>query len=126
MRSNGPKSNCSRYRRPNQPIVAGALPSTWILAEIQAAQVQITAAYAAVSQPRTTARISYRIAPPHFSLDHLAGATTLLGMALILTTLWIVGGLWSTAAGIVALGGAVMWTWRLSQATRGVTLDARR
>ena len=108
-----------------EPInIVGATPTAWVLTEILAAQAQIARAYAAVGQARTTARASVRAAPRHFSLDHLSGATTLFGMSLILSTLWIIGGLWAVATGLVALAGTAIWVWRISRATRGVTLDA--
>ncbi len=106
--------------------VAGEPPAAWVLIEIMAAQAQIALAYNAISQSRAAARHSHRSASRAFSLDSLAGATTLFGMLLIVTTLWIVGGLWSAATGIVALCGAAIWVWRISQASRGVTLDAQR
>ena len=105
--------------------VAGMSPSAWVLSEILAAQAQIAMAYASVGQARTTARFTYRAAPRTLSLNNLAGATTLLGMLLILATLWLVGGLWSVATGLVALAATAVWVWRISRASRGVTLDAR-
>ena len=106
--------------------VAGGPTTAWVLTEILAAQAQIAVAYNALTQSRATARVSYRAASRAVSLDSLAGATTLLGMLLILTTLWIIGGLWSAVTGVVALCGTAVWVWRISQASRGVTLDARR
>ena len=105
---------------------AAELPAGWALSQIVAAQAQIAMAYASLGQARTAPRLTSRTTPASFRIDHLAGATTFLGMLLVLATLWLIGGIWSVATGAVALGGAAVWVWRISQASRGVALDARR
>ena len=119
-----------------RPIVTDARPEVckqpsplWALTEITAAQVQLIAAYASLpptrAEPRrvvgATARFSIRL-----PLDQFAGATTLLGMLLLLAALWLAGGLWMLATGAAGLAMTAVWVWRISRATRGVTLDATR
>lgn len=109
-----------------EPInAASAAPPAWVLTEILAAQAQIGRVYGTIGRARATARIGYRAAPPTLALGTLAGATTVLGMLLILATLWLVGGLWSLVAGAAALGGTALWVLRISKASRGLALDAR-
>ena len=105
---------------------AAELPAGWALSQIVAAQAQIAMAYASLGQARTAPRLTSRTTPASFRIDQLAGATTFLGMLLVLATLWLIGGIWSVATGAVALGGAAVWVWRISQASRGMALDARR
>ena len=114
-------------QEPQAQPIDGAAQSAWVLTEILAAQAQVALAYAAVSQARTTPRTAHRaVAPRRLSLDNLAEATTLLGMLLVVSTLWILGGLWSAGAGIVACCGAAAWVCRISRASQGVALDVRR
>lgn len=113
-------------QEPQAQSLDGTAQSAWVMTEILAAQAQVALAYAAVSQTRTGSPVGYRaVAPRRLSLDNLAGATTLLGMLLVVSTLWVLGGLWSAAAGIVACCGAAAWVWRISRASQGVTLDVR-
>ncbi len=104
---------------------AGCPTAAWVLTEINAAQCQIASAYAAVRQTGTTAPRGHRALSRPPTLGNLAGATTVLGMLLVLATLWLLGGAWSLGIGACALGGAVVWVWRISKASQGVTLDAR-
>lgn len=102
--------------------VAAGSSSRWVMTEIMAAQAQIALSYAAVSRVGTPTRTRDRVMPLTSSLDHLAGATTLFGMLLVLATLWLIGGLWSVAAGIAALAGAALWIWRVNRASLGLML----
>lgn len=109
---------------------AGGQPSTiWALTEIMAAQAQLIAAYASLpptrTEPRRTAGTTgeFRLTLP---LQQLAGATALLGMMLIAAVLWLSGGIWALATGAAGLVVTAFWVWRISRASRGVTLDVAR
>lgn len=110
---------------PEPANLAGASPTGWVLTEILAAQAQIATSYKAVSRARTAAHMAYRAEPRARSSDHLAAATTLFGILLTVSTLWLLGGIWLVATGIGALASATVWVWRINRASRGVTLDAR-
>ena len=104
-------------------------PSAWALAQITAAQVQVTAAYGSLGHSlRAPRRTIAAAASTSFALsaDRFAGATTMLGMLLVLGTLWLAGGLWSLVTGIAGLIGLVLWVVRISRASSGVSLDVRR
>jgi secondary thiamine-phosphate synthase enzyme len=104
--------------------VAGNAPPAWILTEILAAQAQIAIAYAGIGQARATVGPTSWAMPRSFSINHLAGATTVFGMLLVLATLWLIGGLWSAATGTVALIGTVFWVWRHTSASLTVQENA--
>ncbi|MGI4793101.1 MAG: hypothetical protein ACRYF2_26085 [Janthinobacterium lividum] len=104
-------------------------PSAWALAQITAAQVQVTAAYGSLGHSlRAPRRAIAAAAATSFALsaDRFAGATTMLGMLLVLGTLWLAGGLWSLVTGIAGLIALGLWVVRISRASSGVSLDVRR
>lgn len=104
-------------------------PSAWALAQITAAQVQVTAAYGSLGHSlRAPRRAIAAAAASSFTLsaDRFAGATTMLGMLLVLGTLWIAGGVWSLVTGIAGLIALGLWVVRISRASSGVSLDVRR
>lgn len=104
-------------------------PSAWALAQITAAQVQVTAAYGSFGHSlRAPRRAIAAAASTSFALsaDRFAGATTMLGMLLVLGTLWIAGGVWSLVTGIAGLIALGLWVVRISRASSGVSLDVRR
>lgn len=111
------------------PATAPDAPSAWALAQITAAQAQVTAAYSSLSHSlREPRRIAAAITAGSFAIpaDHLAGATTMCGMLLVLATLWLAGGIWSLVTGTVGLIGIGFWVMRISRASSGVRLDVRR
>lgn len=112
-----------------RPDAAGQPAAIGALTEITAAQAQLIAAYASLpparAEPRRTAGMAggFRFTVP---LQQLAGATTLLGMMLIAAALWLSGGIWALATGAAGLVVTAFWVWRISRASRGVTLDVAR
>lgn len=104
-------------------------PTAWALAQITAAQVQVTAAYGSLGQSlREPRRLAAAIGVGSFTnpTDHLAGATTMFGMLLVLGTLWLAGGIWSLVTGTAGLIAIGFWVVRISRASSGVRLDVRR
>lgn len=105
------------------------VPSIWALAQVTAAQAQVAAAYGSLGQSlREPRRIAAAMTAGTFAIppDHLAGATTMLGMLLVLATLWLAGGIWSLVTGTAGLIAAGCWVVRISRASSGVRLDERR
>ena len=117
-----------------QPVLAGQHPtSVWAMTEVIAAQAQVAAAFGGLA--------TFRLRPAPWAapagsavgglrLDHLAGAITLFGIALLLAIVWLLGGIWSAAVGvggtIVALAVAALWGWRIVVSAHGLRLDLRR
>lgn len=104
-------------------------PSAWALAQIAAAQVQVTAAYGSLGHSlRAPRRAIAAAASISFALsaDGVAGATTMLGMLVVLAALWFAGGVWSFVSGIAGLVALGVWVVRISRASSGVSLDVRR
>lgn len=104
-------------------------PSSWALAQITAAQVQVSAAYGSLSKSlREPRRFTAAIGAGSFAMppDHLAGATTMFGMLLVLATLWLAGGIWSLVTGTAGLIAVGYWVMRISRASSGVRLDVQR
>ncbi len=110
---------------PNAP--AQDTPTIWALGQIAAAQAQVTAACGSLGQslraprrPAVTTAASFKL-----QLDHLAGATTMVGTLLILAVLWFAGGVWSAVSGALGLVGLGFWLLRIRRASKGIRLDVR-
>lgn len=115
------------------PAATPDAPSAWALAQVTAAQVLVAAAYGSLTQSSrvwrgTKANAAATVTSFSFALsaERLAGATTMLGMLVVLATLWLAGGVWSLVTGFAGLLAVGLWVLRISRASKGVTLDARR
>ena len=106
-------------------------PSAWALAQVTAAQVLVTAAYGNLAQSSRVwrgTRATATASGGSFAIgaESLAAATTMLGMLVVLITLWLAGGVWSLVTGFAGLLAVGLWVLRISRASKGVTLDAHR
>lgn len=113
------------------PAATPQAPSAWALAQVTAAQILVTAAYGSLAQSSrvwrgTTARATASGGFFAAAGDRLVGATTMLGMLIVLATLWLAGGIWSLVTGFAGLLAVGLWVLRISRASRGISLDAHR
>ncbi len=115
------------------PAATPEAPSAWALAQVTAAQVLVTAACGSLAQSSrvwrgTTATATATALGGSFAIgaDRLAAATTMFGMLIVLVTLWLAGGVWSLVTGFAGLLAVGVWVLRISRASKGVSLDARR
>ena len=118
-----------------RPLIAETpIPSPqigWALSQIVAAQVQLSSAVARLgtrSKPVSGGGAAAAWSLPSMSipLERLSHAAGLAGIMLVLFAVWLAEGVWTLAAGVAGLVTTAFWVFRISQAARGVTLDARR